>query len=271
MPHDPHELGMLTTFCLRLAFGMIAALLLLSSKEVNPRFFRTHFLVALGLVCLAWILAFPVVANDATLGSTVFAWAGRWLVFPLIILCCLGSISWSLEGHPGSHAIGIATAAILMVALALRSAITAKKQGLEFALVYVGELTSAALLGAAVTAMLLGHFYLIAPGMSLSPLLRMLTVLFIDIALRLVLAGWGLWTWTGDHSILNWEDESVLWLPVRWGLGFVGPLILGWMARSATKIRSTQSATGILYVVVIFCFLGELTSQLLTANTGYLL
>jgi hypothetical protein len=41
------------------------------------------------------------------------------------------------------------------------------------------------------------------------------------------------------------------------------PLVLGWMAWQTTRIRSTQSSTGILYVVVIFCFLGELTSLLL--------
>jgi hypothetical protein len=38
------------------------------------------------------------------------------------------------------------------------------------------------------------------------------------------------------------------------------------MAWESAKIRSTQSATGILYVVVIFCFLGELSSQLLLAT-----
>ena len=58
---------------------------------------------------------------------------------------------------------------------------------------------------------------------------------------------------------------------VRWGLGFVGPLVLGWMAWETARIRSTQSATGILYVVVIFCFLGELTSQLLLSKTGFTL
>ena len=52
---------------------------------------------------------------------------------------------------------------------------------------------------------------------------------------------------------------------------FVGPLALGWMAWETAKIRSTQSATGILYVVVILCFLGELTSQLLLGKTGVLL
>jgi hypothetical protein len=46
-------------------------------------------------------------------------------------------------------------------------------------------------------------------------------------------------------------------------LGFVGPLVFGWMAWQSARIRSTQSATGILYVVVIFCFLGELTGQLM--------
>jgi hypothetical protein len=58
-----------------------------------------------------------------------------------------------------------------------------------------------------------------------------------------------------------------LWLPVRWLLGFLGPLALTWMAWQTAKIRSTQSATGILYVVVIFCFLGELTSLILR-DTG---
>jgi hypothetical protein len=62
-----------------------------------------------------------------------------------------------------------------------------------------------------------------------------------------------------------------IWLPVRWALGFAGPLGLGWMAWQTAKIRSTQSATGILYVVVILGFLGELTSQLLVSTTGYLL
>jgi hypothetical protein len=42
------------------------------------------------------------------------------------------------------------------------------------------------------------------------------------------------------------------------------------MAWQTARIRSTQSATGILYVAVIFCFLGELTGQLLWSSTGLL-
>jgi hypothetical protein len=43
------------------------------------------------------------------------------------------------------------------------------------------------------------------------------------------------------------------------------------MAWETARIRSTQSATGILYVVVILVFLGELTSLLLVEKTRLLL
>src|SRR5260370_963533 len=85
----------------------------------------------------------------------------------------------------------------------------------------------------------------------------------------IVLVAEGLMSWTAEHSLVNLENETVLWLPLRWGVGLLAPLVLGWMAWESAKIRSTQSATGILYVVVICCFLGELTSQLLFSNTGY--
>src|SRR5262249_46133566 len=129
----------------------------------------------------------------------------------------------------------------------------------------------AALLGAATTAMLMGHSYLIAPAMSLRPLFILLGALGVSLAMRIGLAAVGLWLWTGEAAGSNLEGELVLWLAVRWGTGFIGPLVLGWMAWETAKIRSTQSATGILYVVVILCFLGELTSQLLQTRTGFVL
>jgi hypothetical protein len=240
---------------------MIASLQLFSSTEVNPRFYRTHYLVALGLLSLA--------ATGAGLETRAGFW---WLLAGAVLLACLGSVVWSVEGNPASRIIGIATALWLIVIVEVRAGASIKELPPTFFTgVFFGELASAALLGTAVTAMLLGHSYLIAPGMSLAPLMRLLAALFWATGFRIVLAGCGLWSWTAHHSLVNWEDETVLWLPVRWGLGFGGPLVLGWMACSSAKIRSTQSATGILYVVVIFSFLGELTSQLLSANTGYML
>ena len=75
-----------------------------------------------------------------------------------------------------------------------------------------------------------------------------------------------LWSWTGGRSTGTLDNEVILLLLVRWAVGFAGVLGLTWMAWQTARIRSTQSATGILYVVVIFCFLGELTGQLLTGG-----
>jgi hypothetical protein len=244
-------------FCLRLAVGLVGCLLLLAPARVNPRFFRTHFLVALGL----------------TAAVTAFSWSvGPVLLILLALglaLAFAGSVVWSLEGAPGGRILMALTFADLLAALVLLEAAGAPPDDLPWVL--AGSLTSAALLGSATTAMLMGHSYLIAPAMSLTPLLRLLMALFASLAVRLLVAAAGLWFWTGGHSLFNLEDETVLWLPLRWGLGLVGPLVLGWLAWQTARMRSTQSATGILYVVVIFCFLGELTSQLLLGSTGFTL
>jgi hypothetical protein len=116
----------------------------------------------------------------------------------------------------------------------------------------------------------MGHSYLTAPSMSMTPLLRLLAGSAAAIVLRAIVAGAALWFWTAGRSLFNLNDETVLLLPVRWGLGLVGLMGLLGLAWSCARIRSTQSATGILYVAVIFAFLGELTSLLL-GRTGYTL
>jgi hypothetical protein len=249
---------MLASFCLRLACGLIGSLLLLNPAQVNPRFYKVHFLTVLGLVVVAFCFPtkdWPVLSAPAM----AVAWGG--------LLAFLGWASWSLEGAPGGRTLIVLTTLDLAAALVLLEPELAPQVPLAWTL--AGSFTSAALLGTATTAMLMGHSYLIAPAMSLVPLLRLLAALGVSVLLRLAVAAVGLWSWTAGHSLFNLGDVTVLWLPVRWGLGFAGPLLFGWMAWQAARIRSTQSATGILYVVVIFCFLGELTSLLLQSNSGY--
>jgi hypothetical protein len=249
---------MAATFCLRLATGMVVSLLLLKPSQVNPRFFRTHFLTALGLLAGASVLLMDV--------------AGTWLWLALgsgIVLTVLSSIVWALEGAPGGRALIVLTGTALAVALGLAG--EASRTSGQRLYLLTDDLASAALLGTVATAMLIGHSYLIAPAMSLTPLFTLLGGLAISTLVRMALAGAGLWQWTAQASAATLDTETMLWLAVRWALGFLLPLVLGWMAWQTARIRSTQSATGILYVVVIVCFLGELTSQLLLEKTGYIL
>jgi hypothetical protein len=248
---------MLAIFCLRLACGLVGTLLLLSPAQINPRFFRTHFLTALGLTALAAVFL-PDVADG---------WLGAILGVALL-LAFLGSVAWHLEGAPAGRALILVSVPVQTLALVLAGAQT---RGEVTGWLLVDDLTSAALLGTATTAMLMGHSYLIAPAMSLTPLVRLLAALAACVLLRMAVALAGLWLWTAEPGAGTLETEMLLWLPLRWALAFVGPLVLGWMAWETARIRSTQSATGILYVVVIFCFLGELTGQLLLSKTRFTL
>src|SRR4051794_30954250 len=104
---------MIAIFCLRLAAGMSAALLLLSPRQVNPRFFRTHFLTALGLATVALVF----------LRDVADVWL--WLALALgMLLAIVGSVVWALEGAPVGRTTIVLTTAALVSALLLAEAQT---------------------------------------------------------------------------------------------------------------------------------------------------
>jgi hypothetical protein len=114
---------------------------------------------------------------------------------------------------------------------------------------------SGLLLGFAVTAMLLGHWYLNTPSMNISPL-RLLILLFLA-AIVVRIAG------ELASGRTSWEflaQVPVAWLALRWLAGVMGPIVAGMMVWQTLKIPNTQSATGLLYVVVVLVFLGESVS-----------
>jgi hypothetical protein len=235
---------MFETFALRLAAGLAASLAVLPG-EVHPRFFRIQWLIVLGLLTAAG----------------VFAWntAGEWFWLPYglaLVLSGAGFWCWAAEELRGARRPVLAAGLAALAGCLLFQGPTVTPVGTAQALAAAG------LLGLTTTAMLMGHWYLIAPTMSLKPLFRLLRGFFLALGLRLVLAAADLAA-APDLDRVAW-----LWLGLRWLAGLVLPFILGWMAWAAARIRSTQSATGILYVVVVCVFIGELTDQLLRDYLG---
>ena len=249
---------MIAIFCLRLAFGLIAALLVLAPSQVPPRFFRVQYLTALGLLAVSGFFLYDLAT-----------WPVWLLLGGAMTVAFTGSIIWHINNNPGQAVILFLAVATLLGMLIVGGNTIRGDRSNSWSV--VDDLTSAGVLGAATSAMLMGHSYLIAPAMSLNPLYRLLGLTGAMLLLRVSLAGLGLYWWTGRPAAGTLEAEMLLWLGVRWIIGLVGPLVLGWMAWETARIRSTQSATGILYVVVILSFLGELTSQLLQEKTGYIL
>src|SRR5262249_32891964 len=94
---------MLALFCLRLASGLLACLLLLRPAEVNPRFFRVQLLTALPLMVVA--------ASFLRAGADVFLWLTLGIGMGL---CFLGSLVWSLDRAPGGvyFTVGAAVAGV---------------------------------------------------------------------------------------------------------------------------------------------------------------
>lgn len=266
---------MLAIFCLRLALGMLAALIFLSYRRMHPRFFRTHFLTALGLCIVALMTGWSISSDE----GPHLVW--RLLALVVAVAATLaGAVVWIFEIPPAGWTL-LTTAVFAQVAALslgdMQQADARRSLSLQGAepvalmsapALIANDVTSAAVLGFAMTAMLVGHSYLISPGLSINPLKWQIIGLGIALAARIAFSAAALWFWTGDHDITNVNDETVLFLPVRWLIGLVGPLVFGFMAFQTARIRSTQSATGILYVVVILTFLGELMNLLLTRRTG---
>lgn len=133
-------------------------------------------------------------------------------------------------------------------------------------------LSSALFLGLTHYAMLLGHYYLVVPKLTERPLLVCLRIFWAFLFGKLVWSGLSTWgaepylvegTALGDGYTFNWLVITMRWL---WGYGALGAL--SWFAWKLCRMRSIQSATGVLYIMVFFVFIGELLSAYLFFKHG---
>jgi len=242
---------MLADLAVRLAFGLILASLLTSWRAVPPRFFRIQTQVVLGVLVLAGLAQ----ARAAGLSPAV------WLVGAAALLAYLATVSWGLGLPQLGMATGILTA--LATGVWMADASRAAHAGL-WSFNASSRWASGFLMGTTLTAMLLGHYYLIAPAMTIEPLKRAVSLIAVALAVRCVLASLALLVAPpqGFGSGIGRLSAGGILLPARWGMGFAGAALSVYLARRTVQIRSTQAATGILYITTIFVLFGELTSMI---------
>lgn len=135
-------------------------------------------------------------------------------------------------------------------------------------------LSSAALLGGACTAMILGHWYLVIPSLHVSHLQSIVKVHIISMVIRVAVVAAAVFlaitTWQPGlgpsfrHYIMS-ISGIFFWQRVLFGLG--GPALLSYLTWETAKIRSTQSATGILYVDFFTVVVGEVLAKYLLLAT----
>jgi hypothetical protein len=251
---------MLADFAVRLAFGLAASILLLPWRAVPLAFFRTQAHVILGLLVLAAL-------DQARAGGPSSA---LWVLVAGAVLAYLSAVGWGL----GLPRLGLGAAALAAFATAGWLVSASWSVSAAFGTVNgLSRLSSGFLLGATLTAMLLGHYYLTAPAMTIEPLKRAVLLLAWGLGGRSLLAAVGLWA---EHAGIlgagSWslDPRAGTFLAVRWGIGLAAAAVSTYMTWKTAQIRSTQSATGILYITMIFVLFGELTSLVLAGRDGFI-
>ena len=135
----------------------------------------------------------------------------------------------------------------------------------------LNAVSSAWLAGSVLTAMILGHYYLVMPKASIEPLMAAFKFSLWGLVVRVILVATAsiLW-WTGrtpgpiDPARLIGDG---MFVAQRMLFGLALPASLGYMTWKTIAMRSTQSATGILYVVVFLTLVGEALSVYLSFAT----
>jgi hypothetical protein len=231
-------------------------------RLVTSGFFRNHSYVLLGLGALATLVA--VSRPDVV---------PLWPPGVVAVVGYVSAASWLYEKRrAGLTALSTISAAALAGAwISLAGVPTSPLSGppaarLDWLLAALEPASSGLLLGTAIAAMFLGHWYLNTPTMQLGPLRRLIQLLFAAVALRAIVSAGQLmlsWNTLADANLL-----AHTLLALHWLAGILGTGVVAAMSWLALKIPNTQSATGILYVAVIFTFLGELAALLPIATAA---
>lgn len=245
---------LLVDFLCRFGWGLSLALVLTPAALVPGGFFRVNLLVILGLSTFAALLARTAVPGSLWLLPAVTA-----------IAAWMGSIVWLAERRrAGLFFCGLCAALLAAATVWLSPGWPAPGWPV------LGRLLSGLVVGLTVHAMLLGHWYLNAPGMRVDALRRLIDWALVAWGAQLaVTAAAALAAGTlvpGRAAGAAIDPATVALVSLRWLAGLVGLPGLLWLSRKTLDIPNTQSATGILYVACIAAIIGELSSQLLSTR-----
>jgi hypothetical protein len=265
---------MIATFLCLVSGGMMLTLSMGRLRETHPRFIRLVGMISLAVatVVVAWQWTHPPQAPTSV-------W---WLSEGLTALAAMSAAALVLAGAASETATTVlrgisflgGVAGVSAACLWIWTGPTPAEGPVGIAMVVVGQILAAMMLGSVTTAWLLGHAYLTATKMTIAPLRRLSGLFSLSVALRclylvvsMVLLRLGI---SAEAEPLTWANLMEPWLvmSLRVAVGLLATGVFAWMVSDCVRLRSTQSATGILYFASVFVYIGELSSQSLLADLG---
>jgi len=250
---------MIAQFALLLILGMSLMWAVMPRAQVTAGFFRIQMLIALGLSVLALLTLGRLVDMSGEPLADKWLLAARVVTGVIAFAGYVGSVLWTLDRRPAG------TVCVFAILVAAIVSLIVSRGGFSWlassagAFLFLSNLATAAVLGGAVTGMLLGHWYLTAPTMSIEPLKRLSLLFGAAVVMRLVVSAIGCVLGGQNlHDGTHWT-----WFAMRWLAGILGPLVISIMALRILRYRNTQAATGVLFAGVILTFIGEMSAALL--------
>jgi hypothetical protein len=257
-------------FLLHLSLGVLATLPFVPEKAGNSFFKFCSAAAAFMGTCALWLLyrRWGLEGGAAAPGGARYR-----LLLALVAATLLASVLYNRARHFGWRP---AFSPLLGLALASgAAAIVVGASGGPAALTIAADVTSVLLLGAAASAMVLGHWYLVVLDLPIAALRRLTVMLGASLILRALVVAIVLIGPAGLGYVQARAVAAGLWSPdgvfvwMRLLFGIAGPLSLIWFVWKTVEIRSTQSATGILYVQLFLVLAGELLAKYLRVAAGY--
>lgn len=238
-------------FLHHLGWGMLATLPLVPPRAIARSYFVVNVLVVMGL----WITALAL-RSGGDLGQLDLWTTGALAALMLSFMLDPGeSPRWA--GGFLFLALGLSAVGILQNSLALAgdTLIT------SWWFLAVSFLSSGLLVGGTMVAMILGHYYLVSPGLSFgllgiyAKLIGVLLVVRLILATTTVLTGDVFARPEGAHEEIFFVDHVAFLL--QRGLTLVFLAVLLPMIMDCVKRQANQSATGLLYVASFLAMMGE--------------
>lgn len=272
-----HISFILVLFLYQFSVGCMILLAMMPLKEVDIQFYRlasgmSALFTAIGLF-LNFYYPFELPQNF----GVVRAQQGLWPQITVGLYITFFLVSFFLyirmrQKKAGGAKILVRASAILGAASLIAEGFLYRTQdlygGLKNFILPLHFLTAAMFLGVFVLAMIFGHWYLVK-SMPKRLLARMAEMLIFVLVARILVVLATFWLYSKDvagggaslDQLMDlWRGHGLFfWQRMLAGLGI--PAVLSYMIWKTAKLGANQSATGLLYVGVVFVIIGEMISK----------
>lgn len=236
--------------------------------QATPGFVRATTIMVPIVLGLAFWTAFTL-DGDVVEGFAVRSGPRDALVWILAVLTAasvLHNVALYTDRDRWARRIGWALSGLSVTAIGLTAATLS---GAPSALTAFSLAFGALAIGLSAVGLALGHWYLVTPRLPARPLVEITTAFLIVVLIQALLFGIALVVSVVEP--VGGRDQSLSGDPTFWlriVVGFVLPLVFGWMAWTTARMRSMMAATGLLYLTTAAVLAAQIAARALMFDSG---